>query len=209
MAAFFNNTTQAPMDGNIKNTPPIVTVPQAADAKRWDEVAKEISAAKSLVDERRTAARPEFDAWLAHAKPEDVAAQVPTQDLELYAPLNDGGKTIRYEVRGKEQNAELPPTVEWRPGRVGENAAYLNQGELLTVKDAGDFDANQSFSYAAWVMLPANDGSGAVLSRMDDRRDFRGWDLWVEGRRIGAHLVDRWPQNAIKVVSRDQLPANE
>ena len=209
LAAFFHNTTQTPMDGNIKNTPPIVVVPQEGDAKRWDEVTKELSAAKSLVDERRTAARPEFDAWLAHAKPEDVTAQVPTQDLELYAPLNDGGKSFRYEVRGKELKAKLPPTAEWRPGRVGANAAYLNQGELLKVKDAGDFDANQSFSYAAWVKLPANDGSGAILARMDDRRDFRGWDLWVEGRRIGTHLVDRWPQNAIKVVSRDQLPADE
>ena len=32
MAAFFNNTTQSPMDGNIKDTPPIVTVPLASDA---------------------------------------------------------------------------------------------------------------------------------------------------------------------------------
>lgn len=209
LAAFFNNTTQTPMDGNVKDTPPIVTVPNAADAKRWDEVAKELPAAKALVDSRRGDARPEFDAWLAQAKPEDVAAEVPTSDLELFAPLDDGEKTVRYELRGKLVKAKLPKTVEWRDGRVGAKAAYLNQGSILSVREAGDFDANQAFSYAAWVKLPANDGSGAVLSRMDDRRDFRGWDLWVEGRRIGTHLVDRWPDNAIKVVSRDQVPADQ
>ncbi len=209
LAAFFNNTTQAAMDGNIKDTPPIVSVPLEADAKRWEEVAKEIPSAKALVDERRKTARPEFDAWLKKAKPEDVAAGVPTQDLVLFAPLDDGEKTFRYEVRGKQESKPLPATVEWRPGRLSKNAAYLNQGELLSVNDVGDYDANQPFSYAAWVKLPANDSSGAILSRMDDRREYRGWDLWVEGRRIGAHLVDRWPQNAIKVLTREQLPADQ
>ncbi len=32
LAAFFNNTTQKPMDGNIKDTPPIVMVPRKNDA---------------------------------------------------------------------------------------------------------------------------------------------------------------------------------
>ena len=39
LAAFFNNTTQAAMDGNIKDTPPIVVVPGAEDraalGRRW------------------------------------------------------------------------------------------------------------------------------------------------------------------------------
>ena len=57
------------------------------------------------------------------------------------------------------------------------------------MKGAGDFEADQAFSYAAWVKLPANDGSGAILARMDDGANYRGWDLWVEGRRVGAHIV--------------------
>jgi hypothetical protein len=209
MAAFFNNTTQSPMDGNIKDTPPIVTVPRPEDAKRWDELANEIPPSKAKLDKRRGNARAEFDAWLVHAEPEEVAAEVPTAELEFHAPLNDGGKTIYYELRGEKKTAKLPATVEWRPGRIGANAAYLNQGGVLEEKQAGDYEANQPFSYAAWVKLPANDGSGAVLSRLDERREYRGWDLWVEGRRIGAHLIDKWPDNAIKVLSRDQVPADQ
>ncbi|HEX3599095.1 MAG TPA: DUF1549 domain-containing protein, partial [Lacipirellulaceae bacterium] len=192
MAAFFNNTTQSPMDGNIKDTPPIVTVPRAEDAKRWGEVAHEIPAAKAELDVRRRDARPEFEAWLATAKPEDVAAKIPTEDLELFAPLDDGGNTIHYQVRGKDEKAKLPATVEWRPGHIGKNAAYMNQGAVLAVKNVGNYNANQAFSYAAWIKVPANDGSGAVLARMDERREYRGWDLWVEGRHIGTHLIDKW-----------------
>ena len=40
-------------------------------------------------------------------------------------------------------------------------------------------------------------------------RDFRGWDLWVEGRRVGAHIINKWPEAAIKVVTRDQVPADQ
>ncbi len=91
----------------------------------------------------------------------------------------------------------------------GAKAAYLNQGAVLEVADAGDFDTKQAFSYAAWVKLPANDGSGSILARMNEDDNYRGFDMWVEGRHVGGHIISQWPGNAIKVVTRDQLPANE
>ena len=39
LAAFFNNTTQAGMDGNIKDTPPIQFVPKPEDRARYDQLA--------------------------------------------------------------------------------------------------------------------------------------------------------------------------
>src|ERR1051325_1385268 len=101
LAAFFNNTTQKPMDGNIKDTPPIVIVPQKSDAARLDQLNKEVPEAKKLVDNRRRDARKEFDEWLAHAKPEDVARDMPTTDMELFAPLDDGAGVVRYDYRSQ------------------------------------------------------------------------------------------------------------
>jgi hypothetical protein len=209
MAAFFNNTTQKPMDGNVKDTPPVVIVPRDEDLSRWDELRHAIPAAKQQLEQRRTEARPEFDAWLAQAKPEEVTEQLPTADLELAVPLNDGAALVKYEVRGKLAEAPLPPSVEWRPGRFGANAAYLNQGAVLEVADAGDFEADEAFSYAAWVRLPANDGSGSILARMDEDNDHRGWDMWVEARRVGTHLIRDWPGLAIKVITKEQLPGDQ
>jgi hypothetical protein len=209
MAAFFNNTTQKPMDGNVKDTPPIVTVPMDSDRPRWDEVGKQIPNAKKLLDERRAAARGEFNTWLATAKPTDVAFEIPTSDLELLVPLDDGAEKVRYVLRGQQAEVPKPATVEWRDARLGSKAAYLNQGAILEVAEAGDFESSQGYTYAAWVKLPANDGSGAVLARMNEDDNFRGWDLWVEGRRVGGHLINSWPANALKVVTRDQLPADQ
>src|SRR3954468_2311443 len=209
LAAFFNNTTQKPMDGNIKDTPPIVMVPQRQDFARWEQLQKEVPAAKSFVDSRRKNAKPDFNAWLARAKPEEVAGEMPTTGLELYAPLDDGAAKVRFELRGQRADKPLPATAEWRPGRAGTKAAYLNQGAVLEVPGAGDFENTQSFSYSAWVKLPANDGSGSILARMNEDDNFRGYDLWVEGRRIGAHIINQWPANAVKVVTRDQIPADQ
>lgn len=35
LSAFFNNTTQVAKDGNVKDTPPILPIPQAQDEARW------------------------------------------------------------------------------------------------------------------------------------------------------------------------------
>ena len=209
LAAFFNNTTQKPMDGNIKDTPPIVMVPQKSDAVRLAELGKVVPEATKLADDRRRDARKDFDGWLAQAKPEQIAGDMPTSDLELYVPLNDGAAAVGYDLRGQRAEKPLPATAEWRPGRTGSKAAYLNQGAVLVVPEAGDFDSTQQFSYSAWVKLPANDGSGAILARMNDNDNFRGYDLWVEGRRVGAHIISQWPGNALKVVTKDQLPADQ
>ena len=45
LSAFFDNTTQAVRDGNIKDTPPVLVVPAAADRSRWDALQGEIAAA--------------------------------------------------------------------------------------------------------------------------------------------------------------------
>ncbi|MEQ1840799.1 MAG: DUF1549 domain-containing protein, partial [Verrucomicrobiales bacterium] len=44
MAAFFRNTTQAPKDGNVKDSGPILVVPNATDRPRWSTLPGEIAA---------------------------------------------------------------------------------------------------------------------------------------------------------------------
>jgi hypothetical protein len=209
MAAFFNNTTQKPMDGNVKDTPPIEHVPLEADAPRWAELASAVPAAERKLENYRKAARTKFDEWLAAAKTEVLAEWIPTAGLHLLARLNDGGDSLAYSINDEPRTSARPATVEWRPGKTGKSAAYVNQGLILESPDAGDFDGDQAYSIAAWVKLPANDGSAAILARMDDEHDFRGWDFWIEGRRLGGHIVHKWPDNAIKAVTRDQIPADQ
>src|SRR5262249_36996399 len=75
MAAFFNNTTQGARDGNVRDTPPVVVVPQMADRETWDDVVARLAATRQQIDARRGAARGEFDAWLAAAPLAEVESK--------------------------------------------------------------------------------------------------------------------------------------
>ena len=65
LSAFFNNTTQPVMDGNIKDTPPTVLVPDAADRARWQALPGELADARKQLDARKQSALADFDKWLA------------------------------------------------------------------------------------------------------------------------------------------------
>jgi mono/diheme cytochrome c family protein len=91
LAAFFNNSTQGAMDGNIRDTPPIVTVPAPEDRARWEALPAELAAARGAADERRATARPEFDGWLAGQTPASLAALAPTEGQALRAELRPRG----------------------------------------------------------------------------------------------------------------------
>jgi hypothetical protein len=210
MAAFFNNSTQAAMDGNIPNTPPTLVVPQPEDRPRWDLLTGEIAAAKQQIEARKQAARPEFDTWLAKATVADLGAALPQTGLTLHASLNEGqGKTAKFVIDGQPRDVALSDKVGWQPGIGGSKALQTQGGAACEIADAGDFDKQQGFTCAAWVKIAPNDTQGAIAARMDNANAYRGWDFWVQQRRVGTHIVDAWPDNAVKVVGKAQLKANE
>jgi hypothetical protein len=89
MSAFFNNTTQPAMDGNKKDTPPIIVVPVKKDLSRWDELPEVKKVAKGNVDRRRQGALDDFNAWLTKADPSKIVEGVPVEGMVLSAPLKE------------------------------------------------------------------------------------------------------------------------
>ena len=207
MAAFFNNTTQNAMDGNAKDTPPIVVVPRDEDRVRFGALPAEIVVAQQAVEKRRQEARPAFDAWLTKANAETIAAAIPTKDLSLQVPLNEGaGKLAKVTVNGTLREVAIADSATWIDG-ISSKALQV-QGGALDLPEAGDFEKDQPFSCAAWVRLQPNDSQGALAARMAPPNVYQGWDFWVQGRRIGTHIVSNWPGDALKVVARNQVPGN-
>src|SRR5205085_1677006 len=90
LAAFFNNTTQGAMDGNISNTPPVMPVPTAEDRERFAALPPLLAAARERVTARKDAARPDFDWWVADLPAVCDFGQTSTADLQFHAPLDEG-----------------------------------------------------------------------------------------------------------------------
>jgi hypothetical protein len=210
LSAFFNNTTQAAMDGNIRDTPPIVAVPRAEDRPRWSALSKELEDAMKQLEARRQTAQGEFDKWAATVTPGSLADDVPAEGLRLLAPLSEGsGTAVAFTTGGAWRQVDLGAAAAWQPGHVAAKALQVKQGVDLAIPEAGDFEKDQPFSFGAWVKLPKLIPAGAVIARMDDQHDYRGWDLWIENGRVGSHIVSKWPDNALKVISREPVKSGE
>ncbi len=71
---------------------------------------------------------------------------------------------------------------------------------------AGDFEGDKPFSYALWI-YPQSGGS--PISKMDVGHDYRGWDLHLESGRPAVHIINKWPDTAIKVIGQPMLPSDQ
>jgi hypothetical protein len=210
LAAFFNNTTQGAMDGNVKDTPPIVAVPRFEDRSRYVTLVNMLGEARRRADQRKADARADFGKWLAAAKPDAIGGKEPTEGLVFQGKLSEGkGNKLAFNVVGQPREVELSgEAVAWEKGHVAERAYRVRAGQTVELPDVGDFDRGSAFTVSAWVKLPKGNPAGAILARMDDGNDFRGWDLWVEQGRVGAHIIHRWPNDALKVVSMTRVKPN-
>ena len=80
------------------------------------------------------------------------------------------------------------------------DSAPLAQGQALS----GPAPTLTRQGQATFGLLMKSEGpaSGALLSRMDRARAYRGWDLFLSEGRPAVHIVDQWPDHALKVTAR-------
>jgi cytochrome c553 len=208
LSAFFNNTTQPAMDGNVHDTPPIVPVPRPDDLARFTQIEQELPAARAAIEARKGSARPEFDAWITAASADTVHKLLPQDAPAAEFSFSEGqGSATKVKVAGAEREIALTAETTWQPGPPGMQGLLLN-GKAAAVDGVGDFEQDQGFSLSFWIRPPANDNAYAVAARMDDAQAYRGWDAWIQSRKLGMHMVHAWPDDAMKVSAKDQLPAD-
>ena len=205
MAAFFRNTMQGPKDGNIKDTQPSILVPQTIeDQKRWEVLPKEITDAKKAIDQRRDEAKPDFREWFAKATPGEFDKEIPQSNLVVHVPLNVRDKEITAAV-GSVTSIKLAENAEWQDGELGP-ALVLKKGATIDLGNEGDFAKDEEFSYGGWVRVSKAEGESAgVIARMDTDNSYRGWDLLQVGKKFVVHLVHKWPDDGLKVSTKNDV----
>ncbi|MFT4550927.1 MAG: hypothetical protein ACI8XO_003394 [Verrucomicrobiales bacterium] len=203
--AYFNNTTDPGMQSRNGNQAPVVTVVSTQAQVAIDAAAKRHQEAIAKLDAHKKAADPAFQAWLAEAEKNASSQRPEPTGLTHQFPLTERkGKQISNAVtKAKGNGSKLTPVKR----------DTLDRGLKFDGKTSYAFDKHpplerdQAFTFSSWLKLPQS-SSGSVLARMDVSKDYRGYDLWVQGRSIGTHIISAWPSNAIKVVSTEELTAN-
>ena len=92
-------------------------------------------------------------------------------------------------------------------GKLG-GGFKIEKNGFLESKDVGKLEHNQAFSWSVWIKTPKK-LTGAILSKMDESQKHRGYDIWFEGGKIGMHLVNEFPNNALKAVTSKPIPLNQ
>jgi hypothetical protein len=198
LTAFFRNTPMSSLDGNNAEHPPVLALPTAAEQARLTALPQEIAAKKQAADDRRQQARAEFEPWLAERgkTPMEEPAQAA---LAFHFPLNEAARVFHGTSGG--EPAQWTERTEPFEGMTG--SAPIASGQAVSGR-APAIARDGKASYGLMVRSEAQ-ASGAILSRMDAARAFRGWDLFLSAGRPAVHIVDQWPDKALKVTAKAAL----
>jgi mono/diheme cytochrome c family protein len=160
LTAFFRNTTQHAMDGNIYDPPPIAIVPSAADRARWEEIEARERVLRSLLapEQRR-----------------------PRQEAELFR-LDFPGR-IRVVTQDGEAQMDFAPGQALGAGPDGGLALHL-KGTALEAPGAPVLGNGQAFTVSAHFLFPAGEEGFTIAEQIEkiDEKKRRGWGFYVSAR---------------------------
>jgi len=175
LAAFFRNTLQSPLDGNISDTPPIIVVPRSEDRARWQQIVEEHAALSERKAKTRLESRGEFDKWLAGEDRPKIAGPVDPAD-EILAVAVPQSANITFKNR--RLDVTLPADVTIGEGHLANRKAlHFAAKDSLELPNVDLFEANRPFAISAWVRIPPGKDNFAVVSQTDPASRFRGWEL--------------------------------
>jgi hypothetical protein len=194
LTAFFRNTTQHPLDGNIPDTPPALVVPRPEDQRRWDELTERRGSLRQVLAAAKTSQSAAFESWLA--SPARRSSQLPYNAQSRVLELSVGSRA-RLLQKGQLQPVTLPAGVKVGAGVSGNGKAlHFDKKGFVTLPNIAEVDADKPFTITTWVYLPKAKGSYVIASQFepeprkkpgdDDRDRRRGWIVEVgdQGPRI-------------------------
>ncbi|HUB79911.1 MAG TPA: DUF1553 domain-containing protein [Bryobacteraceae bacterium] len=126
LGAFFRNTTQKIMDGNLADTPPIVFVPRETDRGTWEQKTARLHAVAAEIEHLRTAATGDFEKWLAERTPEPKAQPLEQSEDAFAAASFTLGKAMKESPRAQSEHA-MSVSVRFLSPETAERYVVVSQ----------------------------------------------------------------------------------
>ena len=133
LSAYFNNTTQKAMDGNIKDTPPMWSWCRVPRTGRAGTLCRrpQLTAAKENVDHRRESGHADFDQWLTKALRRNFSPSDAPQDEPLFhalladdKPATKNPSASDIKCAAKPRNLPLATNAAWQDRRRGRESVH-------------------------------------------------------------------------------------
>ena len=153
LGAFFNNTTQPPMDGNEKDTPPVVVLPEDQLKDEWNKLLasrQKLRMEMSRLGEERDAA----DWWRSRQHVGDHP--VAEDKLILFEPLIESTADV----------TPLPKDARWEDNHpAGRRGMRFEKAGGLEVK-APTLRSDEPLTISMWIKAPDKLISTAVMEQL-------------------------------------------
>ncbi|MGV3771520.1 MAG: DUF1553 domain-containing protein [Verrucomicrobiales bacterium] len=204
MYAFFHNITEKGLDGTRTENPlPRISVPSPEQAVEMIDLDKAVAAAEQEMRARESelpAAQKTWEESLLTNKPKEPSAE----GLLAHFTFDD-------TADGKSPQGSLfigttkgDGAIQYLAGRHGKALLLNGKNQHIEVSKEIVLERTNSFSYGSWINFKGT--GGTVFSRMKDDQDFRGFDLLVSDAIMEVHIVSKWPDNAVKVRTKQSFP---
>ncbi len=206
--AFFNNNADSGKQTRNGNAPPMVNVISRENIAKRQAAEAKVKAINEKIATHRKGVQDAFEKWAIEAAKNVTEQPKEPAGLLAHFPL-DAFKDRKGVDLVSDKNE-----VKWEGGgrTVGGQTgqAFRVEGNgFINVKGVKPPEWNQPFSFGCWVKPDAGNANGALFSKMNEGNAFRGFDLWLQQGAVGTHIISKWQDNAIKVVSKAKVPAKK
>ncbi|WP_298863712.1 DUF1553 domain-containing protein [uncultured Gimesia sp.] len=207
MFAFFNNLDGPAMDGNIKDSPPSLRVPNAKQSKQLKAFKDQIAALDQQGSSRIKTNEPAFQSWLKWKQ--DIQKTGSNPNLSIPQPdgllaaynLNEKTGAKAVDQVNQKNSATVKGAPKWVAGKFA-NGFQFAPGSYLDLGKTGQFAKAIPFSFAIWVKTNGAT-SGPIVSSINPNSRERGYDLQITKRTLSVRLIDRWPGYAVQVQTKN------
>jgi hypothetical protein len=209
--AFYNNNADPGMQTRRGNQAPVVNVESSVQKKKKTELEKKKDEISKKQDDRRKEAKKAFDDWSEEQflTAGEKKTPIAPSGLISHLPLDHFEKNITPDIARNTTDCRLHGKA--KPiGNAKFNGGLKIEGNgFVEIKGFKDPTWNKPFSYGCWVKTSNGNQNGAVFAKMDEGNAFRGFDLWLQGGKPGAHIIHKWQDNAVKVVGKKKIAAKK
>ena len=200
MTAFFRNTTQYVMDGNISDTPPYIIVPRDEDRESYLHLTETLRETRASLAESAESPGAEFETWLASAKYSSLDSPLQTQAAPLHV------SSTHLATAGGREALSLPEGVAASEGPAANLDALEFAEDAFVELPTSGIDEASAFSLAFWVRHPEAAGNYVVASQTDTENEMRGWAVTLGGRQLVFRMtaVEEEESTSIEILPNNQ-----
>ena len=187
MTAFFRNTTQYVMDGNVSDPPPILVVPEESDRQLWHDLREEAADNETEITARVTSVDDTFREWLTTG--EHRTLQTPLEDsAQRMRLILDNASRPEFELDGARHPVTLEAGARIGDGPAGQPGLLFGEASWAELPSV-PIDTDTPFSMALWIYQPETEGNFVVAGQYDPAQDSRGWAMSINSRQLAFRLV--------------------